>query len=73
MDGTAQEAGGTHEGHPYYYYVRGEYSLSSAGPYVPDMLMHPSPMAETSNSVLPNFRYCMPAPRCRPTTALAKD
>ena len=24
MDGTAQEAGGTHEGHPYYYYARGE-------------------------------------------------
>src|SRR5207253_9639623 len=32
-------------------------SLSSAGPYTPDMLMQPSPIGETLKSVLPNRRY----------------
>src|SRR5262245_57477394 len=36
---------------------------SSLLPYVPDMDMHPSPMAETWSSLFPSLRYCMAVSR----------
>src|SRR5690349_7218714 len=37
-------------------------SLSSAGPYAPDMLIQPSPKRDTLKSVAPNFTYSIAPP-----------
>src|SRR5215831_8778605 len=43
---------------------------SSLFPYVPDIDMHPSPMAETWSSLFPSLRYCMAVSREMDSTSV---